>query len=93
VRLVLTAASGSSWLQIRAGGPGGKVKYEGTLQQGTQLPFNRKPWLFGRLWIAASKPANLVAKLNGRVRLIPGHGQPEQLIVTPYTIKKAPPPT
>jgi hypothetical protein len=92
VRLVLTAASGDSWLQIRAGGPGGKVKYTGTLQQGTQLPFNRKPWLFRRLWIAASKPANLVAKLNGRVRLIPGHGQPEQLIVTPNAIRKAPPP-
>lgn len=92
VRLVLTAAGGDSWLQIRAGGSGGKVKYEGTLQQGTQLPFNRKPWLFKRLWIAASKPRNLVAKLNGRVRLIPGHGQPEQLLVTPYAINKAPPP-
>jgi hypothetical protein len=90
-RLVLTAASGDSWLQIRANGASGAVKYEGTLQQGQQLAFNRRPFLYRRLWIAVGKPANLVAKVNGRVRLIPGRTAAEKLIVTPRTILKVPP--
>ncbi|HZC28316.1 MAG TPA: RodZ domain-containing protein [Gaiellaceae bacterium] len=90
-RLVLTAATGDTWLQVRAGGATGAVKYEGTLQQGQQLAFTRRPFLFRRLWLAVGKPANLVAKVNGRVRLIPGHGEPARLLVTPRAIVKAPP--
>jgi cytoskeleton protein RodZ len=90
-RLVLTATNGDSWLQIRGGSAAGRTLYQGTLQQGQQLAFIRKPFLYRRLWIAAGKPANLVAKVNGRLRLIPGRGKAEQLIVTPKAIKKAPP--
>jgi hypothetical protein len=92
-KLVLTAANGDCWLQVRGNSAGGRTLYTGTLQQGQQLPFTHKPFLYRRLWIAAGKPANLVAKVNGRVRLIPGNGKAEQLIVTPKAIKKAPPQT
>jgi hypothetical protein len=94
-RLVLTATNGDSWLLVRAAGPAGRQQYAGTLTQGHQLPFTNRPYLFKRIWFAANKPQNLVAKLNGRIVRIPGaaKGQPEQLLVTPKSITKAPPST
>jgi hypothetical protein len=91
-RLVLTAARGDSWVQVRANGASGPVKYEGTLQQSQQLAFIRRPFLYRRLWVAVGKPANVVAKVNGRVRLLPGKARAVRLIVTPRAILKAPPP-
>lgn len=91
-RLVLTAVTGDCWLLVRAGSASGKQLYIGTLQQNQQLPFTHKPWLFTRLWISAGAPWNLVAKLNGKVRAIPNtRGVSGKLIVTPTSIKKAPP--
>ena len=94
-RIALTATNGDSWLLVRAGSASGKQLYAGTLPQGHQLPFTRRPYLFRRIWFAASKPQNLVAKLNGRIVVIPGaaKGRPEQLLVTPKWIVKAPPAT
>jgi hypothetical protein len=90
-RLVLTATNGNSWVLVRAGSASGRTLHEGTIEQGEQLAFNRRPWLYRRLWIAAAKPGNLVAQLNGRIRVLPGGRKLVQLIVTPKTIKKAPP--
>jgi transcriptional regulator with XRE-family HTH domain len=90
-RLVLTAVDGDSWLLVRGGSASGKQLYVGTLQQGSELAFSRRPWLYPKLWVAVSKPKNLVAQVNGHVRLIPGHGKAEQLLVTPKGIVKAPP--
>jgi hypothetical protein len=94
-RIVLTATNGDSWLLVRAGSAAGKQLYAGTLPQGHQLPFTRRPYAFRRIWFAASKPQNLVAKLNGRIVVIPAaaKGRPEQLLVTPKSIVKAPPAT
>jgi cytoskeleton protein RodZ len=94
-RLVLTATNGDCWLNVRANSAAGPQKYIGTLSQGHQLPFTTRPYVFRRLWFAASKPQNLVAKLNGKIVVIPGaaKGKPEQLVVTPTTITKAPPAT
>ena len=90
-RLVLTATNGDSWLLVRAGT---NQKFSGTLAQGHELAFTRRPNLYRRIWFNASKPQNLVAKLNGRIVPIPGAamGKPEQLLVTPTSITKAPPP-
>ena len=87
-RLVLTATNGDSWVLVRAGGV---QRFQGTITQGHQLAFTRKPNLYRSIWFAASKPQNLVARLNGRIVVIPGaaRGKPEQLIVTPRTIRKA----
>jgi len=92
-RLVLTATNGDSWLNVRAGSAAGAQQFIGTLSQGHQLPFTQGRYLFRRVWFAASKPQNLVAKLNGRIVVIPGaaKGKPEQLLVTPTSITKAPP--
>jgi hypothetical protein len=87
-RLVLTATNGDSWVLVRAAR---KQRFSGTITQGHQLAFTRKPNLYRSIWFAASKPQNLVARLNGRIVVIPGaaKGKPEQLIVTPKAIRRA----
>jgi hypothetical protein len=92
VRLVLTATNGDCWLNVRANSASGKTIFVGTLQRGTQMPFTKKPWLYPRLWIAAAAPWNLVARVNGHVRLIPAASRKTAyLLVTPTSITKAPP--
>ena len=77
VRISLVAASGSCWLQVFAGSPSGKLLFEGTLDAGkSQL------WTQPRLWISAGAPRNLVVRVNGRLRTIPGNGAPTQFIAT-----------
>jgi Helix-turn-helix domain len=87
-RLILTATNGDSWVLVRAGR---KQRFAGTITQGHQLAFTRAPNLYRSIWFATSKPQNLAAVLNGQVVPIPGavRGKPEQLIVTPRTIRKA----
>jgi cytoskeleton protein RodZ len=65
-RLVLTAARGDSFLQVRRGGVNGRLIWEGTLEEGQTQRFVR----YRRLWLDLDDPQNLNAKLNGRrVRL------------------------
>jgi len=94
-RLVLTATNGDSWLLIRANSASGPTKYQGTLQQGQQLPFTKKPFLYRRIWIAAAKPQNLVARLNGHLTATPGagRGKAAQFIVSSKLITRPPPRT
>ena len=61
-RLVLTAARGGSYLQVRNGGVNGKLLWEGTLEQGQTQRFVK----YRRLWIDLDDPQNLDARLNGR---------------------------
>lgn len=61
-RLVLTAARGECWVQVRANGVNGRLLYEGTLEVGQTQRFVR----YQRLWIELGAPANVDAKLNGR---------------------------
>ena len=60
-RLVLTAVRGGSYLQVRNGSAGGKLLWEGTLEQGQTQRFVK----YRRLWIDLGDPQNLNAKLNG----------------------------
>jgi cytoskeleton protein RodZ len=90
-RIVLTATEGDSWLLVRAGSQNGPTKYQGTLQQGQELAFTKRPFLSQRWWIAIAKPKNVVAQLNGHIKLIPGTARPVQVVVTPKAIVKAPP--
>jgi hypothetical protein len=92
-RLILTATDGDSWLLVRANSQSGPTKYEGTLQQGQEIAFTKRPFVFRRWWIAIAKPKNIVAQVNGHVRLIPGTAKLVQVIVTPTKIVKAPPAT
>ena len=60
-KLVLTAARGDSFLQVRNGGVAGKLLWEGTLEQGQTQRFLK----YRRLWIDLDDPQNLDARLNG----------------------------
>jgi hypothetical protein len=60
-RLVLTAARGESYVQVRSGGVNGKLLWEGTLEQGQSQRFVR----YRRLWLDLDDPQNLDARLNG----------------------------
>jgi hypothetical protein len=62
-RLVLTAARGACWLEVRSGG---KVLYAGTLDQGRTRSFTRR-----RLRVAYGAGGNLDARLNGRAVRFP----------------------
>ncbi|MGH3024181.1 MAG: helix-turn-helix domain-containing protein [Gaiellaceae bacterium] len=61
-RLVLTAVRGGCWMQVRANGVGGRLLWEGTLEQGQTQRFVKHR----RLWLELGAPGNLNAKLNGR---------------------------
>jgi cytoskeleton protein RodZ len=85
-KLVLTAAYGSCWLQVRAGSARGPQVYEGTLEQGQPVAFSPRR----RFWIAAGAPGNLVARVNGRRVAIPGNGTSGNFIVGPSGFRQAP---
>jgi cytoskeleton protein RodZ len=61
-KVVLTAARGDSFLQVRAGGVNGRLLWEGTLEQGQTQRFLRHR----RLWLDLEDPQNLNAKVNGQ---------------------------
>ena len=60
-RLILTAARGSSFVQVRNGGVNGKLLWEGTLEEGQSQRFMK----YRRLWVDLDDPQNLDARLNG----------------------------
>ena len=76
-RLVLTAARGDSFLQVRNGGVNGKLLWEGTLEQGQTQRFVK----YRRLWIDLEEPQNLNVKLNGR-RVADFPTEPAVVVVT-----------
>jgi cytoskeleton protein RodZ len=60
VRLVVRATEGSTWMEVRAATPAGKLLYSGTLEQGQRKPFE------GRLLqLALAEPDNVVVRVNG----------------------------
>ncbi len=60
-RLVVHAARGDCWLEVRAGSRGGRVVYAGTLAHGRTLRVAR-----ARLWVAFGAGAHLDVTLNGK---------------------------
>ena len=77
-RLVLTAARGGSFVQVRNGGVNGKLLWEGTLEEGQTQRFLKSK----RLWLELDDPANLNVVLNGR-RLRNFPKKPAVVLVTP----------
>jgi cytoskeleton protein RodZ len=79
VSLVLTAAVGDSWLEVRAGSSSGDILFSGTLPQGKSLPFTGR-----RLWVSAGALQNLRAKVNGAIASLVGSGSPATLVFGPH---------
>ena len=66
-RIVLVAARGNCWMQVRAGSVNGRELYEGTLEAGEVQRFVGK-----RIWMLLGVPENLDVTLNGkRVNNVP----------------------
>jgi cytoskeleton protein RodZ len=65
-RLVVTAAHGPCWLEVRIGSSAGRRLFLGVLSPGRSLRFTRQ-----RLWIRLGAPWNLRATVNGRVVHLP----------------------
>jgi hypothetical protein len=65
-RLVVRAAQGGSWMEVRAGSPGGRLLYSGTLERGQQKRFEGR-----RLHLALAKPDNVVVRLGGGPAFLP----------------------
>jgi cytoskeleton protein RodZ len=80
-KLILTAARGDSFLQVRAGGVNGRLLWEGTLEQGQVQRFLK----YRRLWLDLDEPQNLNAKLNGRRVELPT--EPAVVLVTPSRVR------
>ncbi len=76
-RAVLSATRGRVWLLVRAGGPTGKVLFEGVLQQGGTLPVS----LSDAVWLRVGAPWNLDVRLGGEIVAgLPAH--PGNVVLT-----------
>jgi hypothetical protein len=68
-RLVLTAAGGDSWLQVRAGSARGEVLYDGMLRRGQSFRVERR-----RLWLRLGAASNVRLAVNGSRLAVPVYG-------------------
>jgi cytoskeleton protein RodZ len=68
-RVVIVATSGSAPVEVRRGGPHGRLLYRSWLVPGERLVRRAST-----LWVQAGRPANLRAIVNGRTRLLPATG-------------------
>jgi len=59
----ISAARGRCWLLVRAGGPNGKLLFEGVLEQGQAKRFQ----LQSRLWVRMGRPSALDITLAGKL--------------------------
>ena len=82
-RLVLTARSGNSLLEVHSGSAAGRLLFQGTLLRGKSGSFQGK-----RLWVDVSSPKYVVVRLNGKKRHVPG-AKPRVVIVTAAGIETA----
>jgi cytoskeletal protein RodZ len=65
-RLVVRASNGSSWMEVRAASPAGKLLYSGTLEQGQRKSFQGRA-----LQLALAEPDNVAVRVNGRTVELP----------------------
>jgi cytoskeletal protein RodZ len=87
VRLDVRATHGSgSYVEVRVSSSSGRQLYAGTLASGERQHFQGK-----RLWITISAPANIVVRVNGARRALPGHGYPRVLVAQAGGILKVAP--
>ena len=78
VELVAVAARGNCWLEIHRGSEAGPLLYEGTLLHGrSTAAFTGK-----RLWVNVGAPSNVVIKVNGERRGVPGTSVPREIVVS-----------
>jgi len=75
--LELTALQGSTHVTVHSGSATGKIRFDGTIQQGDPPKSIRG----SRFWVQISTPENLRVKVRGKLVHVPGQ-QPRVIIVT-----------
>ncbi|HUF02143.1 MAG TPA: RodZ domain-containing protein [Gaiellaceae bacterium] len=65
-RLVVSAARGASWMEVRSGARGQRLEYSGTLEIGQRKTFQARV-----LQLAISDPDNVAIRLNGNRVALP----------------------
>jgi cytoskeleton protein RodZ len=78
VSLVAVAAQGDCWLEIHRGSAAGELLYDGTLELGKRSA----EYTGKRLWVNVGAPSNVVIRVNGKRRALPGSGAPRTVIIT-----------
>jgi Helix-turn-helix domain len=61
VTLLVTAAKGPTFLEVRVGSPSGTPLFSGTLERGRSQRFTKKT-----LFISVARPANVIVKVDGK---------------------------
>ena len=84
-RIIIKAARGSCWLEVRRNTAGGKQLFQGTLEAGRSLPFVAR-----RIVVTAGAPENLTVRVNGRARRVPSRISPAQLTIDARRISASP---
>jgi cytoskeleton protein RodZ len=69
IALQLIATRGDSKVTVYRGSATGKLLFDGTLERGKRQQFTGR-----RLWVLVSEPANLAARINGRLVRLPCDG-------------------
>ena len=65
VTLLVTAAKGPTFMEVRVGSPTGTPLFSGTLEKGRSQRFTKKT-----LYISVARPDNVIVKVDGRKVLI-----------------------
>lgn len=79
VALDLRATHGSgSYLEVRVGSASGRQLFAGTVSPGEKQFFRNS-----KLWFRVDAPANMVVRVNGVRRKLPGYGYPRVVVALP----------
>ena len=70
-------ARGTTWLEVHAASPTGRLLFQGTMVSGDQRKFAAP-----RLWLNVGSPVKLAATVDGRVVTLPGGTAPKVMIAT-----------
>jgi hypothetical protein len=81
-KLVVSARTGSSWMEVRMRSGTGKLLYSGTLERGQAKTFSGR-----RLQLTLAKPRNVSVRVNGEQVALP---QGKVFVVRPRSIVSAP---
>ena len=79
VRMTVTAAQGSCWLEARRGSAGGTLLAERTLAPGQAVRLHGR-----RVWLRLGDPTSVRLRVNGRTLSTAYPAQPINLLVTPH---------
>jgi cytoskeletal protein RodZ len=66
-----------SYVVARVASPGGRQLYAGTLEPGKIQTFRSSS-----IWVRIDAPANVLVSVNGRRRVLPGHGHPRVVVAS-----------